>query len=81
VPVWVNDYDRWLQERLLARDKAALVEPRVIQPLFRKDHPTNDHYVPLLVALGAAWVELQAVHFPIQGMEHGALSLLCVQFD
>lgn len=81
VPDWVSDYDRWLQERLLARDKDALVEPRFIQPLFRKNHPTNDHYAPLLVALGAAWDGLQAVHFPIQGMEHGALSLLCVQFD
>lgn len=81
VPDWVSDYDRWLQERLLARDKDALVEPRFIQPLFRKNHPTNDHYAPLLVAMGAAWEGLQAVHFPIQGMEHGALSLLCVQFD
>ncbi len=81
VPDWVADYDRWLQERLLARDKDALIEPRFIQPLFRKNHPTNDHYAPLLVALGAAWEGLQSIQFPIQGMEHGALSRLCIQFD
>jgi 4,5-DOPA dioxygenase extradiol len=80
-PVWVTNYDRWLQERLLARDKEALIEPRFIQPLFRKNHPTNDHYAPLLVALGAAWDGLRSIQFPIQGMEHGALSRLCIQFD
>jgi 4,5-DOPA dioxygenase extradiol len=80
-PDWVTDFDRWLQERLLARDKDALVEPRFVQPLFRKNHPGNDHYAPLLVALGAAWADLQTIQFPIQGMEHGALSRLCVQFD
>lgn len=81
VPDWVADYDQWLQERLQARDKDALIEPRFIQPLFRKNHPTNDHYAPLLVALGAAWDGLQSIQFPIQGMEHGALSRLCIQFD
>jgi 4,5-DOPA dioxygenase extradiol len=81
VPDWVGDFDRWLQERLLARDRDALVEPRFIQPLFRKNHPTNDHYAPLLVALGAAWDGLESLHFPIQGLEHGTLSRLCIQFD
>lgn len=80
-PDWVSDYDRWLQERILARDKDALIEPRFIQPLFRKNHPTNDHYAPLLVSLGAAWNGLRSIQFPIQGMEHGALSRLCIQFD
>lgn len=81
VPDWVANYDAWLQERLLARDKDALIEPRFIQPLFRKNHPTNDHYAPLLVALGAAWDNGSTVKFPIQGFEHGALSQLCVQWD
>lgn len=81
VPDWVADYDAWLQDRLRARDKDALIEPRFIQPLFRKNHPTNDHYAPLLVAMGAAWDDLSDVSFPIQGFEHASLSRLCVQFN
>lgn len=80
VPDWVTAFDLWLQQRLEARDKDSLIEPRFIQPLFRKNHPTNDHYAPLLVALGAAWDSWQSVHFPIQGIEHKVLSKLCVEF-
>ncbi|MDQ3231820.1 MAG: dioxygenase [Pseudobdellovibrionaceae bacterium] len=81
VPAWVTDYEVWLRDRLLAGDKDVLIEPRFIQPLFRKNHPTNDHYAPLLVAMGAAWDGLSRLTFPIQGMEHAALSRLCIQFE
>ncbi len=40
VPDWVCDFEIWLQDRLQARDWKALLEPRFIQPLFRKNHPT-----------------------------------------
>jgi aromatic ring-opening dioxygenase catalytic subunit (LigB family) len=43
-------------------------------------HPTEEHFLPLLVAAGAASTKGRAASFPIVGFEYGSLSRRCVQF-
>ena len=51
---WVRAFDDWLALRVEAGDDAALVDYLAQAPHAARNHPSADHYVPLLVALGAA---------------------------
>lgn len=47
-------FSQWIRERVLERDVAALVDYRRQAPQAVRAHPTEDHFLPLLVALGAS---------------------------
>ena len=53
-PGWVTAFDDWLAARVEAGDTDALVRYRALAPDARRNHPSEEHYAPLLVALGAA---------------------------
>lgn len=53
-PDWVNAFAEWMSERLVSADRSALVEYRSRAPFARENHPTDEHLMPLYVALGAA---------------------------
>jgi 4,5-DOPA dioxygenase extradiol len=53
-PNWVSAFADWLAARIVARDWQALVDYRAQGPEAARNHPTEEHYLPLLVALGAA---------------------------
>lgn len=80
-PVWAQDFDAWCAERLQAWDIDALVNFRQQTPNAQVAHPTDEHFAPLLFALGAASVAPSSVAFPVVGFEFGSLSRRCVQFD
>jgi 4,5-DOPA dioxygenase extradiol len=63
----------WLQERLAARDTAALVRYRELAPDAARAHPSEEHYLPLLVAWGAAGDDARAERHAA-GFEAGALA-------
>jgi len=52
-PAWVTRFDRWLAEALQQRDLDALVHYRTLAPEAGRNHPTEEHLLPLFVALGA----------------------------
>lgn len=79
-PTWATEFEAWVRERLAAGDFDAIVDFRTRAPALRLAHPTDDHFLPLLVAAGAAADRAAAVRFPIEGFEHGSLSRLAVQF-
>lgn len=66
-PARPNDRDL---DRLLDLERA---------PQLPLAHPTLEHLLPLLVALGAA-TDHDPVSFPIEGFEFGSLSRTSVQF-
>lgn len=77
---WALEFEGWVRERLAAGAVDDLVAFREKAPALRRAHPTDDHFVPLLVALGAAAERPGAIGFPIEGFEFGSLSRLAVRF-
>lgn len=52
---YAGDFDDWLCAAVTAGDEAALVAYLEAAPEARRNHPTPEHYLPLPVALGAAY--------------------------
>lgn len=77
-PQWAAEFDHWLSE-VLTDDRDDLLQDYRRNPLSGVCHPTQEHFVPLLVAAGAA-TEHDQVSFPIEDFELGSLSMRCVQF-
>jgi len=53
-PAWVNDFADWFDTALAQHREADLVGYRRLAPFAAKNHPTEEHLLPLWVALGAA---------------------------
>ena len=79
-PAWAREFDAWCEDVLRRTDFGALVQFRVRAPKLSMAHPTEEHFLPLLVAAGAASTRSRAVTFPVTGFEYGSLSRRCVQF-
>jgi len=77
-PTWALEFESWLRERLVEGAVDDVVAFRERAPGTRLAHPTDEHFLPLLVALGAAGGA--APTFPIEGFEYGSLSRLAVRF-
>ena len=77
-PPWAVNFESWVREKLAADDVDALLSFREKAPDLNLAHPSDDHFVPLLVALGAG--TRAQVTFPIEGWDHGSLSRLAVRW-
>ncbi|HMB48877.1 MAG TPA: class III extradiol ring-cleavage dioxygenase [Afifellaceae bacterium] len=53
-PQWVDDFAAWIAERLAEGDVDLLLDYRRQAPFAVENHPTDEHLLPLFVALGAA---------------------------
>ncbi len=51
---WAKAFDDWVAEKVEAGDEAALANYRSEAPHARDAHPTDEHFLPLHVAYGAA---------------------------
>jgi len=54
VPGWVSEFGSWMVEKLHANDRVSLREYRAHAPSAVRNHPTEEHLMPLFVAMGAA---------------------------
>jgi 4,5-DOPA dioxygenase extradiol len=70
---YASAFAEWLHDRLAARDTDALVAYRDRAPEAARAHPSEDHYLPLLVAWGAADPSARVERF-VTGYEAGALA-------
>lgn len=52
-PRWVSAFAEWMKERLEAGDKESVLQYRTLAPYAQENHPTDDHLVPLFIAMGA----------------------------
>ena len=73
-----TEFEQWLRKRLDTGDVDALLAFRERAPALRHAHPTDEHLLPLLVALGAG--AGGEVSYPIEGWEFGSLSRLAARF-
>lgn len=53
-PAYVRAFSDWIWQRLEAGDLPALLDYRSVAPAATRAHPSEDHLLPLYVALGAA---------------------------
>ncbi len=77
---WAVEFDAWCEQALTARDLDRLARYRQEAPGVALALPTHEHFVPLLVAAGAAAEPADAVTYPITGLMWGSLSRRSVQF-
>jgi 4,5-DOPA dioxygenase extradiol len=52
-PAYVREFADWIWQRLAAKDTAALLDYRRQAPAAQRAHPSDEHLLPLFVALGA----------------------------
>lgn len=57
---YVLEFSRWIEAALARGDLAALLDYRRQAPHALRAHPTEDHFLPLFFALGAAGDDLRA---------------------
>ncbi|MEK9970187.1 MAG: class III extradiol ring-cleavage dioxygenase [Ferrovibrio sp.] len=71
---WAAAFAAWMAEKLDRRDDAALLDYRRQAPFAAQNHPTDEHLLPLYVALGAATpgVPAQRIH---ASFAHGSLAM------
>ncbi len=77
---WAEAFDNWLQSKLEAWDLDALFRYMELAPHAREAVPTTEHFIPLLLAMGAGDASRQAklLH---RSYQYGNLSLSCWQFN
>ncbi|HEU0222583.1 MAG TPA: class III extradiol ring-cleavage dioxygenase [Paracoccaceae bacterium] len=78
VEPWATAFADWVAARIEANEVEALVDYRARAPEARRNHPTEEHLVPLHVALGAACGEPgRRIHASV---EFGALAMDAYRF-
>jgi 4,5-DOPA dioxygenase extradiol len=80
IPAWAREFDEWNATAIGKRDVDALVQYRTRAPGVASALPTHEHYVPMLVALGASIDRAEATTFPITGFTYGSFTKRSVQF-
>ena len=58
-PSWVTDFASWFDEKLGGRKIQDLLRYRELAPFAQRNHPTEEHLLPLFVALGAGGAAAQ----------------------
>jgi 4,5-DOPA dioxygenase extradiol len=80
-PAWASEFDAWAADVLARRDVDALQDYRARAPGVRQALPTHEHFVPVLVSMGAAIDDTAATaRFPITGFAYGTATRRSVQF-
>jgi len=73
-PDWVCAFADWTSQAVAAGDADALVHYRQRAPQACRNHPTDEHFLPLLVAMGAAGEGAAGTRVP-GGVSHGVLAM------
>ena len=79
-PQWAKEFDENVVKALQQRDHQRLVELAPGTDAGRLSHPTPDHWLPFIYALGATDKD-DRISFPIEGFDGGSLSMRSVLFS
>ena len=71
---YVVQFADWLHQRLVSGDRDAVLDYRTRAPSAARAHPTEEHFLPLFVAWGAAGVERRVTRV-YTAVEGAALSM------
>jgi 4,5-DOPA dioxygenase extradiol len=81
VPSWASEFDEWAAEVLVRQDVDSMVTYRDHAPGVDFALPPHEHFVPAIVALGAAAETSREATFPIEGFVMGSATKRSVQFS
>jgi 4,5-DOPA dioxygenase extradiol len=79
-PQWVSQFEGWMKARLEDGERDALLDYRRQAPYAVQNHPTDEHLLPLYVAMGAAGQGARATRLH-SGVEHGVLAMDAYAFN
>jgi 4,5-DOPA dioxygenase extradiol len=80
-PAYAREFDAWVKDALERNDVDALLTYKEKAPAVARVLPTHEHFVPLLVSLGAAQAATTArPTFPIEGFAFGPMTKRSVQW-
>jgi 4,5-DOPA dioxygenase extradiol len=71
-PRWVTCFADWMEEALEAENVADLLDYRRLAPEATRNHPTEEHLLPIFVALGAGGSGVRHLH---KSSTHGILRM------
>ncbi|HTT13726.1 MAG TPA: class III extradiol ring-cleavage dioxygenase [Burkholderiaceae bacterium] len=71
---YVEAFRSWVDQRLQSDNRAELVRYRELAPNARRAHPTDEHFLPLFVALGAAGIAPRVERID-PGVDSGVLAM------
>jgi 4,5-DOPA dioxygenase extradiol len=77
---YVRAFQAWVKDRIDARELDALADYRSLKPDGVRAHPTEEHFLPLFVALGAAPAKYKAERL-YDGIDLGVLAMDAYRFD
>jgi len=77
---YVRPFIEWVERKLAHGDVEALLDYRGQAPFAERAHPTDEHFLPLFVALGAAGKQAHATRIDA-GIEYGLLAMDIYRFD
>lgn len=77
---YVRPFIEWIERKLSEGDLPALLDYRRQAPFAERAHPTDEHFLPLFVALGAAGEYARARRIDA-GIEYGLLAMDIYRFD
>jgi len=61
-PDWSREFSDWIHDRLVSGDEMALADYRRLAPHAVQAHPTEEHFMPLFVAMGASREAARRLH-------------------
>ena len=71
---YASEFQAWVRERIEAHDYDRLADYRKLSPAGVRAHPSEEHFLPLFVALGAAGENARAERF-VDHVEGGVLAM------
>lgn len=77
---YVQPFIDWVEQRLASEDVAALLDYRNQAPFAERAHPTDEHLLPLYLAMGAGGVPMRAQRIDA-GIDMGFLAMDIYRFD
>jgi 4,5-DOPA dioxygenase extradiol len=80
VPHWVSEFEAWVKARLDSSDREALLNYRRVAPFAAQNHPSEEHLLPLFVAMGGAGPQARAKQLHAS-FEHGVLAMDAYAFE
>lgn len=74
VPNWVTEFQEWLAEAVIDNRRNDIAQYRVLAPSATRNHPTEEHLLPLLCVMGASTADepRRRIH---SSVTYGALAM------